>query len=62
MSKQYIGDGVYVDYDGTSLILTTENGITITNSIYLEPEVWAELDNYVKKIIANLYNENPNNS
>jgi len=25
--KQYIGDGVYVDFDGLHIVLTTENGI-----------------------------------
>ena len=39
--KQYIGDSVYVAFDGNGLILTTENGLPDdpSNRIYLEPEV-----------------------
>lgn len=46
--KAYIGDGVYVDFDGYALVLTTENGISTTNRIVLEPEVYAALERYVK--------------
>lgn len=37
--KVYLGDGVYVTFDGWSIVLTTENGVSITNTIFLEPEV-----------------------
>jgi len=47
MSKQYLGDGVYVDFDGFALVLTTENGIETTNTIVLEPEVYSALLAYV---------------
>ncbi len=50
MDKMYIGDGVYVAFDGFSLVLTTENGIEVTNTIVLEPQVWEALDNYVEKL------------
>jgi hypothetical protein len=35
-TKAYLGDGVYVEFDrfGT-LVLTTENGLSVTNTIYL---------------------------
>ena len=46
-SKLYIGDGVYVAFDGYGLTLTTENGISVTNTIYLEPNVYGELTRYV---------------
>lgn len=40
--KEYLGDGVYVDicsdFPG-GVVLTTENGIEPTNTIYLEPRV-----------------------
>ena len=38
-NKTYIGDGVYTDFDGYYLVLTTENGIEVTNQIALEPQV-----------------------
>lgn len=50
-SKQYIGDGVYVEYDGFNLILTTEDGISSTSMIYLAPAVYDALTTYVSKIL-----------
>lgn len=48
MNKQYIGDGVYIEYDNYGVILTTENGIEVTNKIYLEAEVLNNLNEYLK--------------
>lgn len=48
--KSYLGDGVYVDWDGYALILATENGITTTNRIVLEPEVFRALVAYAQRI------------
>lgn len=50
-SKAYLGDGVYAEYDGFAIELTTENGIEKTNSIVLEPEVITSFINYVNRII-----------
>lgn len=52
--KEYIGDGVYVlleSYSGESidLVLTTENGISITNRIVLEPAVLRNLLDYIER-------------
>lgn len=49
-SKTYIGDGVYVEWDGSVLTLTTENGIQVTNTIHLEPEVYVALVRYVDRL------------
>lgn len=46
MDKQYLGDAVYVEHDGFGLTLTTENGIYATNTIYLQPDVYAALVGY----------------
>ncbi len=50
MAKEYIGDGVYVDFDGWSIVLTAENGAEATDRIVLEPEVLAALLRYVEKL------------
>ena len=52
MTKTYLGDGAYVDFDGYALVLTTENGIRETNRIVLEPEVWHALKEYVERLKA----------
>ena len=49
--KQYLGDSVYVDYDGYNLILTTGHGVgVVANRIILEPTVFAALKNYVDRL------------
>ena len=52
MSKHYLGDAVYVDfnYDTHMIILTTEDGIHDTNRIFLDPLVWHALVNYLKHL------------
>ena len=50
-TKEYLGDGVYIDMCGNgSLMLTTENGHTITNTIILEPEVVAAFEDYLRRL------------
>ena len=52
MPKCYLGDSVYVDFDGYSFELTTENGYPDDprNRIILEPQGYALLCEYVKSI------------
>ena len=50
MQKEYLGDAVYVEHDGYALVLTTEDGISTTNTIYLEPEVLKALMDYVARL------------
>ena len=46
--KRYLGDGVYADFNGYEVILTTEDGTEIpTNTICLEPEVIEALLKYL---------------
>jgi hypothetical protein len=35
--KDYIGDGVYVEYDGHGIALNANDATNPTDSIYLEP-------------------------
>jgi hypothetical protein len=44
--RQYVGDGVYVEFDSGfrgNTVLVTSDGRTDTNRIALEPEVWVAL-------------------
>jgi hypothetical protein len=49
MTKDYIGDGVYVSIENDMTRLTTENGVETTNEIFLEPEVLRAFLNYLKR-------------
>lgn len=45
--RVYLGDSVYVDEINGMLCLTTDNGHGPSNTIYLEPEVFDSLMEYV---------------
>jgi hypothetical protein len=47
--KEYIGDGVYVEFVGGVLTLTTENGVEVTNAIVLEHDVFIALLAYAQR-------------
>ena len=47
--KQYLGDGVYVVWDGQTFTLTSEDGIQVTNRIVLEPQVLDALFSYLQQ-------------
>lgn len=49
--KEYIGDSVYVDWDGEYIVLTTENGYGPNNTIALEPPVMEKLIRYHERMI-----------
>ncbi len=50
MTKTYLGDGAYVEFDGFALVLTTEDGVSVTNRIVLEPQVYDALRRYVETL------------
>jgi hypothetical protein len=50
--KQHLGDGVYADFDGYQIVLTTEDGVRTTNTIYLENAVFSALLRYVERLKA----------
>ena len=57
-AKEYLGDGVYVQFDGGSIILATENGFETTNEIYLDGHVMKCFDLWRKRLdedIAKFY-------
>ena len=51
LAATYIGDGAYaaISEEGT-LVLTTENGISIQNIIVIEPEHYPELEGFIKGV------------
>jgi len=50
MEKTYLGDGVYALYDGYQITLTTEDGINVTNTIFLDPHVVEALLLYISRL------------
>ena len=58
MKKSYLGDSVYVELIDGMLKLTTENGNGASNIIYIDHEVWHNLQAYVITLeIENKSNE-----
>jgi hypothetical protein len=45
-TKKYLGDGVYADIENGMILLTSENGISVLDRIYLEPSVFKALRDY----------------
>ncbi len=50
-NKDYLGDGVYADFDGYQLRLYLDDGTGEHNEIYLEPCVLAALDGYRERVM-----------
>jgi len=50
MKFEYLGDGVYVAFDGFGFWLHANDHKNPTDRIYLEPEVLNALNNFVKRI------------
>lgn len=50
MKKVYLGDSVYADTDGFQIVLTTENGMEPSNTIFLEPKVIGNLMLYMEAL------------
>lgn len=47
--KTYLGDAVYADVGAYGITLTTSDGFSDTNTIYLEPEVLKALEAFIEK-------------
>lgn len=59
MTKQYIGDGVYVEVENGMLKLTTSRGGLPDSIIFLEKNVYAELVRYAKSYEFECYANRP---
>lgn len=49
MSKEYLGDSVYIDNDGYHIVLTTENGYGPSNTIMIEPHLIKKIQEYLER-------------
>ncbi len=49
-SKDYLGDSVYVEFDGYGFEVTTNNGMGPSNTIYMEPQVIEALNRFVARV------------
>lgn len=48
-NKEYLGDGVYISDDGFQFRITTENGVSVQNEVFMEPLVVESLIKYIAK-------------
>jgi hypothetical protein len=55
--RNYLGDGLYVDFDGFNVVLSAENGAYSHDTVYLEPRVVASLGNFLADRIAPLFKQ-----
>jgi hypothetical protein len=55
--RSYLGDGLYVDFDGYQIVLTAEDGKRATNTVYLEPSTYAALLRWHRDTIQPLYKQ-----
>ena len=49
----YLGDGVYVQEIFGMVALSTENGLEVTNQIFLEPQVLIAFEEWLKTLRSN---------
>jgi hypothetical protein len=50
--RQYLGDGVYAEHDGYQVWLSITDGITTSDLIALDPDVFAALLRYRDRVFA----------
>ncbi len=46
--KIHLGDGAYAAFDGYGFVITAENGINATDTVYVEPPALKELVRFAK--------------
>lgn len=59
IEKTYLADGIYFDFDGFSIVLTTENGFSVTNRIVFDPEAMTMLDSARRSLDERIRAEYP---
>ena len=48
---RYIGDGVYVEWNGFQVVLKANDSVNPSDTIYLEESVMEELIDYYKTVV-----------
>jgi hypothetical protein len=48
--REYLGDGLYVEFDGYQFRLFAHDGISHTNEVFLEPGVVAAFLRYIERL------------
>ena len=61
MNKHYLGDGVFIELEDNMIKLTTENGIEITNTIFMESKVYNNLTEWINRLQHIESNKESNN-
>ena len=46
----YLGDGLYAEFDGFQFRLYASDGISVTNEVFLEPEVMRAFIAFAKRV------------
>jgi hypothetical protein len=49
-TREYLGDGLYAEFDGWQIRIFAHNGVNSTNVVFLEPDVLAAFLRYVEKL------------
>lgn len=62
VTKLYLGDSVYADFDGYHIVVTTENWYGPTNTVFLEFAAFMNLIKYGEKMFNLKGNKNENNT
>ena len=58
---EYLGDGLYCDFDGWHIVLYASNGTVTTNTVYLAPDVLQAFESYVKRLCERIKKESTTN-
>lgn len=55
--RNYLGDGLFADFDGFNVVLSAENGQYSHDTVYLEPSVVKSFGNFLADRIAPLFKQ-----
>jgi hypothetical protein len=50
VTETYLGDGLYVEFDGYQLKLKANDNLYPTDTVYLEPQVYENLLKFVDQL------------